>query len=407
MVEQALINAFNDCINRIARGQTISECLRPYPHFANQLRPMLEASNLVKRAQLPNVETMEAQDRVRFRFEQALNTPAYIKQSNPYRRILTLAASVVLIFGCLLSVTGIIAQNSLPSDPFYGLKRFTEDIRLTFASNSEALALQAEFEQRRIDETQALITQGRNVDVDFISVIDRLDNTLLIVNGLRVDLSQIERDIPQLQAGMRVAIRGRTENGRVIAHTIRIIREDDNNNTTIIPLPTAPATNTLILTNVATMTTTPSITATTTPTITLTHTRTPSATQTPTIQATSTPTFTPSPTQTRQATLTTIACVITPPDEWERYQVQANDTLFDLAIRTATTVIRINQVNCLDTNSIIRTGQIIYLPSLDDGDDDDNDTPTRPENGDEEDDPEDDDEDERDNDRDNEDRDDD
>ena len=41
MVKNSLTDAFNDCIDRLNAGQSIDDCLRAYPMFADELRPML------------------------------------------------------------------------------------------------------------------------------------------------------------------------------------------------------------------------------------------------------------------------------------------------------------------------------------------------------------------------------
>ena len=47
MAEQDIINALDDCINRLADGQSLEDCLRRYPQYASALRSMLETGRLV------------------------------------------------------------------------------------------------------------------------------------------------------------------------------------------------------------------------------------------------------------------------------------------------------------------------------------------------------------------------
>ncbi len=49
MAELDLTNVFNDCVDRMAQGQSIDDCLRRYPQYTSTLRPMLEAGLLVQR----------------------------------------------------------------------------------------------------------------------------------------------------------------------------------------------------------------------------------------------------------------------------------------------------------------------------------------------------------------------
>ena len=99
----------------------------------------------------------------------------------------------------------------------------------------------------------------------------------------------------------------------------------------------------------------------------------PTVTDTPTATNTPTPTVTPTPTDTP----TPIVIVITappepatdvpvvgpcqPPPSWIAYTVQTGDTLNSLANRTGLSVFDLQQVNCLETFTIL-PGDIVYLP---------------------------------------------
>jgi LysM domain len=56
--------------------------------------------------------------------------------------------------------------------------------------------------------------------------------------------------------------------------------------------------------------------------------------------------------------------VCTPPAGWVAYVVQPNDTVFDLALLTTSTVEQIQAANCLSDASAIFVGQTIFLPSI-------------------------------------------
>ena len=40
------VEALNDCVERLARGESIQDCLSRYPDYANEIRPLLEVSVL-------------------------------------------------------------------------------------------------------------------------------------------------------------------------------------------------------------------------------------------------------------------------------------------------------------------------------------------------------------------------
>ncbi|MCA9917473.1 MAG: protein kinase [Anaerolineales bacterium] len=97
---------------------------------------------------------------------------------------------------------------------------------------------------------------------------------------------------------------------------------------------------------------------------TATETAVPTVTQAPptaTSPATPRPTLAQTTAPTSQPTAT--RCVSSPPLGWERYAIQANDSLSALSQAAGITVERLMAVNCLDSN-LLNIGQQIWLPAL-------------------------------------------
>jgi len=69
MRDQTLVNAFDDCVERMAAGAPLEECVKAYPEFAQELIVMLETGALIRRAQPSSHEIAIAQERVRLRLE--------------------------------------------------------------------------------------------------------------------------------------------------------------------------------------------------------------------------------------------------------------------------------------------------------------------------------------------------
>lgn len=61
-VRDDLIEAFNDCLDRVNRGEPVEAILRDYPALAAQLRPMLEAGLLFPRVRVPAAAVNQAAD---------------------------------------------------------------------------------------------------------------------------------------------------------------------------------------------------------------------------------------------------------------------------------------------------------------------------------------------------------
>ncbi len=189
------------------------------------------------------------------------------------------------------SPTVMAAQNVLPGQLIYSIKRLGEQIYLWLPQSSESRSAKfAEYEKRREEEVRLLLDRRLEARVAFRGRVDALGASQVIVNGISlqvVDDTQIEG---ALATGARVLVEARTlHSGEIIAE--RLVVEQPGR-APAVPSPTA--------TLQPTATPTPWPTATSQPTAT--NSPTPSATQSPTQTATATsrPTFTPTavPTET-------------------------------------------------------------------------------------------------------------
>jgi len=329
MADQDMLTAFNNCIDSLAAGNSVDDCVRHYPRFAPALRPMLEAGQLLPRAQFSPAEIQESQDRVRFRVVQALSSRRERTRS-PIRRLMPLVASLILIFILALGATSILAESSLPGDTLYGMKRLTENIRLLFTSNRDAL--EPQFNQRRIGEIEQLLAQQREAVVEFEGTVEAINSTEWLVAGLRLHISPETILHASLQVGSVVEVSAATmQNGQIVAVSIRKISGE--------PI-TPPVPPTGVSSHTPTLSPSPTLS------------QTPTLTQTATLE--------PPP---RMPTSET-ACVPTQPQGWLVYSVQPNDSLSGIATSTGTTLEVLMRVNCLTDRNLIVTGQRLYVPTL-------------------------------------------
>ncbi len=344
MVDQDLLTAFNDCLDRLAGGQSVDDCLRRYPQYARALRPMLEAGLAVRRARASTVETSEAQARVRQRVAQAArDVTARPTNLYPLRTFATLAASLLIIFFVASGGAAVASQSSLPGDPLYGIKRLTESVQLVLSGGAQ----RDEFAARRVDETRQLLNLLRPADVTFTGEVAAISGTDWVVAGLPVNVTEQTISAGTALPGDRVEIRAyTTAQGELFAREI-IVTEPGRRDPapTITPVPTRPP-----------------VSATPLPT------GQPTDTPPPTVTPSLTPTRTPSPTltQTPTPTVTATGCTVTPPAGWTRYTIQAGDTLSALAAARRVSLDDIIRVNCLTNARLIVAGQQLYLPPGDD-----------------------------------------
>lgn len=324
MIESDLLNVLSDSIDRMADGATIGDCLQRHPQFAAALEPLLETGQLVRRAQPSTEEAEQARDRQMPRFEQLLAEAPPVRRPLPLVGLVQWAALLVLVFGLGGALA---AEQSLPGDTLYGLKRITENARVSLLPDTAEM-----FTQRRFDEARQLVNLRREAELALTGEIDELSDMALVMQGLTIRTA----DTPEraaLTPGMRVEIVAQsTVLGELRAQTIRILDVPERLE--------QPA---------ALITFTPSPTA--------------SGTPEPTRQPTRAAAFTPEATaEARAVEATPAVCAATLPDGWIAYTVQSGETLSDLAARTGSSTQALADANCLADSRRIIAGQMLYLP---------------------------------------------
>lgn len=337
MANQDLLNAFDDCITRLANGQNIDDCLRLYPQFAAALRPMLEAGLLARRIDMPIGEVNAARERVRTRLDDALQLPRY---TYPIRPLLSAAAALLIAFFVITGSAVALSTNTIPGDALYGVKRLSENVQLALPGDDAALLEQ--FNSRRIDETRQLLTLRRAASVAFEGTLSSQRNENWEIAGLSIIVQPNVPGAADVRIGAKLFVEViTTTDGEAVA--TRIVILDDSAS------PAAP-------TSTPRSSDTPRPTSTSTATATLTLT--PSPTSTP--ETASSATSAPSPT----TDLSSDTCAPVQPEGWETYRVQSGDTLSALAASRGLTLEQVISANCITDARFIFVGQILVLPPM-------------------------------------------
>lgn len=350
-----LTDILNDCAARLSNGQTIDDCLRMYPQYAADLRPMLEVMLLVRRVSPTSFEVAQARDRVRFRVAEAA-AELRARRTLPGLRLLPLVASFIVVFAIVFTVASFGAETSLPGDSLYPLKRFTENARVVVLQD-EALA--GQFVQRRLDEIRQLQVLQREAEVDFRGLVEQIDGTDWRIAGLTVAVSESVLAGSSSAVGDTVAIEARvTADGTVTVNRLDIL---DRGEPALLPEATEDTTSTVqptlttpspTATLPPTMTRTPQATATAQPT--LTNTLPPTATLPPTMTRTPRPPATPAPAR--------ADCSSALPEGWVLHTITVGETMSRLASVTGVSLEELMEINCITNPSLIHVGQPIYLP---------------------------------------------
>lgn len=144
-------------------------------------------------------------------------------------RTAVLAASVLVAF-LAGTVTGsgmtMAAQNSLPGQPFYGLKRAGETFRFNLIDNTEhRQRLEDTLNLERQFETDLLLDSGKQTTVTFEDTVQSVQGRTFTVDGWEVQMSDNTALDGELAAGARVRLKAITQPPNILrALTVTVVR---------------------------------------------------------------------------------------------------------------------------------------------------------------------------------------
>lgn len=169
-----LVEALNDCVERLAKGESIQDCLNRYPVYTDELRPLLEVSVSTIRAATELQPDPLAKSRNFQRFSQAISEASRRKKERarwwqPWksRMFFPIARPALVAFMAIaIMVTGVGAttaasSNSVPGEPLYWVKTTRENVESRLPRSDESRAnYEAKLAQARGDEVNKLIQRG-------------------------------------------------------------------------------------------------------------------------------------------------------------------------------------------------------------------------------------------------------
>jgi hypothetical protein len=320
----------------LRQHRTVEECLKTYPHYAAQLKPLLLAGLMTSRLKAPQLSAQSVSS-IEAKLRQQTRRPAQRRTGLSYGLTRLAAVLVVALLIAFGSGGGLVAasSNSLPGDPLYGIKRLWEAIVLALSPlTGPQDALWQRIAETRLDELERLAAEGKLTEasfVDFYSALYHLSGFSNAQNDPKImtlmqntasalititpspDIQPVYQDVLRLaQDNVRTGI-VQPPPAELPASIIQLtalptlipsVTAEPSATATLTPSLTFTPTQTSIPSATATHTASP--TATDTPTITVTPSRTPRipATGTKTVTPTITPTFTPTATITPTATWT-------------------------------------------------------------------------------------------------------
>jgi hypothetical protein len=176
-------DVLNECIERVLRGESIEACLKTFPDYASELEPLLRTAVDTRRAAsiLPSPE---------FRQRAGYEFQAAVRDLKPHRggflrwhlRLVTALSVIVVV---LLAGGGTVAaaSNSLPDQSLYGVKLFTEQVRLALTPSTLGKAeLHTEYTDKRVAEIIQMADKGNVKQV--VKTTKRMNDNLVAIAKL-------------------------------------------------------------------------------------------------------------------------------------------------------------------------------------------------------------------------------
>lgn len=122
----------------MAQGRTIDECLRDYPEYAEELRPLLMVAGRIATMQKPEPDPDAVRSVIR-RARQSGRGSTRFSLRNVFAQVnipVRVLIALAMIFVFELS-TGVLSAESLPGNVLYPVKRLTEGVQHFFIMGTE------------------------------------------------------------------------------------------------------------------------------------------------------------------------------------------------------------------------------------------------------------------------------
>lgn len=173
-------NVLNECIEMLARGADIRQCLAAHPEHAAELAPLLRVASATMRVShaIAPAEAAKARGLAR------LNSAIAAKPRRPRRRFALprlfarpLSAPIMAAFGLAFLTlvaaggTTVAAADSVPGERLYWVKSARESVEMRMARGDASKAhAHARLARERGREMGALISRGRVQDAELVVV---------------------------------------------------------------------------------------------------------------------------------------------------------------------------------------------------------------------------------------------
>lgn len=218
--------ALEDCLQRLQAGASVREVLERYPQWADDLRPRLEAA----RAAQALGETLQVPQatiaRGRARFLKQIYQPSPPRPQPSLKRLTWLRASLATVLVLMFAFSGVVfaSAEALPGEALHPIKLAVEQMRLRLARDlDQRLALEAEFDRERLQETRTVLDRQRAGQVTLVGVLTQTAPETWQVDDIPVMVSPALASLGQTFVGFQVVAVGVVQlDGGVLVETLSL-----------------------------------------------------------------------------------------------------------------------------------------------------------------------------------------
>ncbi len=231
-MSKALVQAFQDALEALTRGEPLEEVLASFPEYDEELRPLLNIalSSSYKVEDLHSRTSAQGRSRTRMLQHAATHRGAQERTMPFWTRLRFSSVALIIALAILLSSTGIwvASAQSLPGDPFYGIKRRAEELNLSLTPSKDSrYALDIQYRQRRVDEVLRLLVIDRIEAVNFEATLREQKDGLWDVGRVLVIVTADTQLNGPFTLGDEVEVHGMTTTSdAVLATSIDLKRYD-------------------------------------------------------------------------------------------------------------------------------------------------------------------------------------
>ncbi|MEW5867681.1 MAG: DUF5666 domain-containing protein [Chloroflexota bacterium] len=220
------LRALEVCLQSLQTGADAEELLAAYPRYAEELRPLLHASQLMRQLAPAGPPPELAQEHSRADF---LEMAQRMLPPSPRRWLAPLGRALfyllLLILGLALLAGGLMigASYAMPGGLLYPVQLAGEQARLSLTRDAaQRLELEKSFDRQHLAQVQRLAGRGQAAPVDFSAGLSQMQGETWQVGELSVIVPPDARLVGSLAPGFYVNVLGELRpDGSILARQIQ------------------------------------------------------------------------------------------------------------------------------------------------------------------------------------------